>query len=414
MGLYGIVYEQKSKTYLIYDENDLNKQILENCTSLYKYRPSLYLINGVLQAWYGSNDTLIDQNVRYEQQYIDIINKGKFLIEWGYLDTNEMNNQEKQNLHAQQLKNQNKLIVVIPGVTASREEPYILNMISESLHQGFKVVLVNDRLYSRNSPAFHLNADNYYCYLEDLAGVINYIFQNTKYDEYYAIGHSLGANTLVRYLGSDHQNKFNAAISVANPWDLIAVSKNLSGFYDQYILQNRLHIMEQKKSDIEKQLSKITQYSINLNECMQSKTSMQFDDCFTKFVLGNYKHMDEYFDYMASHKVINNIDIPLLCLQSKDDPICNWESVPFDKFSQNKNVVLWISETGGHIGWYQGLYKPQRWYMKPCLEFINFISQNQNKNQNQGQIINRFSDKINQNQKYNNFLGQKKEMMIQN
>lgn len=75
-------------------------------------------------------------------------------------------------------------------------------MISECLKNGYKVVMYNDRLYSLNSSKFHLNDKNYYCYLEDLSSVFDYIFKENNYKEYYAIGHSLGANTLVRYLST--------------------------------------------------------------------------------------------------------------------------------------------------------------------------------------------------------------------
>lgn len=37
---------------------------------------------------------------------------------------------------------------------------------------------------------------------------------------FYAVGHSFGANTLVKYLGTHTENPFKGAVSVANPFDI--------------------------------------------------------------------------------------------------------------------------------------------------------------------------------------------------
>jgi len=29
---------------------------------------------------------------------------------------------------------------------------------------------------------------------------------------------------------------------------------------------------------------------------------------------------------------------------------------------------------GGHVGWFQGIFSPRRWYMKPTLEFLDALA----------------------------------------
>jgi len=35
----------------------------------------------------------------------------------------------------------------------------------------------------------------------------------------------------------------------------------------------------------------------------------------------------------------------------------------------NLNLFL-----GGHVGWFQGIFSPRRWYMKPTLEFLDALA----------------------------------------
>lgn len=58
--------------------------------------------------------------------------------------------------------------------------------------------------------------------------------------EIYGVGFSLGANHLIRYLGAHHHDHgMIAAVSVSNPFDVMATTVNLKyrcfGLYDKFI-----------------------------------------------------------------------------------------------------------------------------------------------------------------------------------
>lgn len=57
--------------------------------------------------------------------------------------------------------------MIIPGLTASSEEYYIVNMVSDALNNKYDVVVYNDRLYHTRD-AFSLPDIGYFC---------NFLFQ---------------------------------------------------------------------------------------------------------------------------------------------------------------------------------------------------------------------------------------------
>jgi predicted alpha/beta-fold hydrolase len=37
-------------------------------------------------------------------------------------------------------------------------------------------------------------------------------------------------------------------------------------------------------------------------------------------------------------------------------------------------MLLAVTRTGGHIGWYQGLKTPERWFVHPITEVFDYFS----------------------------------------
>ncbi len=72
---------------------------------------------------------------------------------------------------------------------------------------------------------------------------------------------------------------------------------------------------------------------------------------------------------------LKDVRIPLLCINSRDDPILHHSTIPFDEAKSNENIILLVTKTGGHVGWFEGFLNPKRWYIKPTLEFINAVSE---------------------------------------
>jgi predicted alpha/beta-fold hydrolase len=70
--------------------------------------------------------------------------------------------------------------------------------------------------------------------------IMQHLVKQFPNHKFYAIGHSLGANNLAKYLGFHNKDQpFDCAVLVSNPWDFIVASKYLNSISDYYIRHSR-------------------------------------------------------------------------------------------------------------------------------------------------------------------------------
>lgn len=109
--------------------------------------------------------------------------------------------------------------------------------------------------------------------------------------------------------------------------------------------------------------------NLNVEEIMRSRTIREFDDACTRRVF-NYTTVNNYYRDASSSRFIEHVRIPLLCFNALDDPIAVAEGIPYDEIKINPNVILATTDYGGHIGWFENVWRPTRWIVKPLAEFI--------------------------------------------
>ena len=90
-----------------------------------------------------------------------------------------------------------------------------------------------------------------------------------------------------------------------------------------------------------------------LNNCVTLK---DVDHCLTAKIFG-YDSADHYYSSVGCRKVLKDIKMPTLFIQASDDPVCGVESIPTDsEILDNKNVVLMVTNGGGHIGYFESIF----------------------------------------------------------
>lgn len=104
-----------------------------------------------------------------------------------------------------------------------------------------------------------------------------------------------------------------------------------------------------------------------------------FDDTFTCVAGGPppdfpLRSADEYYIYASSHKYLGRVTVPLLTINARDDPVVR--HVPTEN-TENGNVVMVLTGSGGHLGWFQGSSggEVDRWTTKPVLEWLRVMGE---------------------------------------
>ena len=192
------------------------------------------------------------------------------------------------------------------------------------------------------------------------------------------LGTSMGAGLLLKYAAKAGQNCVLRGIAAAGtPFDYAIIRQVLQnwwpyfGYSDQFIIAQVKERFYAAQPELITMKDELHEKGINLEEVANSKTSKEFDTKFTIRVCG-YESTEEYYNDASVVHALHKIQVPVLALSSKDDPIVSSKCIPYEKVRGNPNIVLAVTELGGHIGWYTGVV-PERWYAKPCLEFLDAL-----------------------------------------
>ncbi len=257
------------------------------------------------------------------------------------------------------------IIVILHGLEGSVESHYAKGMLRAAQRQGWRAVLAHFRTcggqLSRLPRAYH-SGDT-----QDFAELVKYLKVREPNTPIIAVGYSMGANVLLKWLGeSADQNPLDAAVAVSVPFELHKVSETiggvLSGKYEQYFLKplkrKILNILE--NHDL----------PLDVNQVIALRSLREYDDYVTAPLHG-FKDAKDYYTQCSSRYYLNRIAVPTLIIHSKDDPFMPRDIVPtLDEVSLS--VELEIYERGGHVGFITGWNPlwPKYWLEHRIPEYI--------------------------------------------
>lgn len=254
----------------------------------------------------------------------------------------------------------NAVIALFHGLEGSTERYYMVELTKKLVSNGFSVVGVNFRgcgSRMNNQPRFYHSGET-----NDYHTVFNWIHKQFPNQKLGAVGFSLGANALVKFLGEEKSNSpLEAAVAVSVPYDLrlgsILLSKGFHRIYEYYFLrtlQEKLEIKRQK-------YPKLPNFT--------GSTIFEFDDQVTSIIHG-FDGAEDYYEQCSARRFVENVKTDTLFIHSRQDPLCPVEAMPVDKINQNIFTDYIITEQGGHVGFWS---KPKGW-----LNFVieNYLSSN--------------------------------------
>ncbi len=257
-----------------------------------------------------------------------------------------------------------ELVLLVHGLEGSIQSHYAAGMFHTLEVQGYRPVLMHFRGCSgrdnRLDRAYH-SGDT-----ADIAAVVAHIASATNSRVYAAIGFSLGANALLKWLGeTGTDNPLAKAVAVSVPFKLHDAAKRLdqgfSRFYQQYLLRQlrskMMHKFTGKPSPIKVDVRKL-------------KSFWDYDEHVTAPLHG-FKGVDHYYTESSSHQYLKEIRIPTQIIHAVDDPFMFASSAPTaDEVSCSVERVL--CQRGGHIGFVSGKipFRAQYWHESKIIDFL--------------------------------------------
>ncbi|XP_069777820.1 phospholipase ABHD3 isoform X3 [Narcine bancroftii] len=242
--------------------------------------------------------------VKYRNELIQTADGGHVSLDW--------NDNENNDLYP--VSATRPTILILPGLTGTSKESYMLCMVKQSEILGYRCVVFNNRGVAGE----RLLTPRTYCAAntEDLETVISHVQNTFPQAPLMAAGVSMGGMLLLNYLGKiGQQTPLKAAVVFSIGWDVFActtsLEKPLNCILFNYYLTNCLQASIYRHRQI---LDKL----FNIDYIMKAKTIREFDERFTSVMFGYKTNADYYRDASPYHK-LKSIEVPVLCLNALDD-----------------------------------------------------------------------------------------------
>ncbi|KAI8320541.1 AB-hydrolase YheT, partial [Martensiomyces pterosporus] len=323
--------------------------------------PTPYLCSGILQTAYKAvTDFSVDKctDIKYDRETHIMSDRGTVSLDWYPSQCRDKHDRTP-------------IAIIMTGVGGSSRE-YCIRAIAKALADGplcYRAVVMNHRGSGRTpltSPLF--------CSIHDTGDIREMaLHMRMRYPNapLVAVGLSLGANVLAKYLGEEGSScPLAAAVTVGCPFDMTATGRLVDGdsLLSSYLVRPKLvnTLRRYLLSNEQGIQSGDTKY--DMDGIRRARFMHEIGDLVPVMTLG-MKNCWEYYDYASSSHVVDRICTPYLAINSLDDPVSAAEGVPVDKFRKNPNIALALVKYGGHLGFFTGM-QPKIWYLKPVVEFF--------------------------------------------
>lgn len=239
------------------------------------------------------------------------------------------------------------LVLLIHGLEGNSHSGYILESVRQLARRGMASVALNHRGCSgepnRSPRAYHSGETT------DLAFVMGWLADRFPGVPLGAVGFSLGANMLTKYLGERGQHPLRAGVVVSPPFDLGRGSDRMAEGFNQVYTQTFLRRLKRKT------VAKAALYEgiLEVPKVLAARTLREFDDAFLAPVYG-FRDAEDYYAQASSGQFLGGIGVPTLVVRAKDDPFFDPADIPYEVLKDNPSLTPVITEKGGHVGFWAG------------------------------------------------------------
>jgi predicted alpha/beta-fold hydrolase len=357
----------KNKSKILYLENENNKKILEVLGNI-DYTPSFYMPTCNLQLIYHQLSSRPD--MIFERNFINTDDGGLFSMDW-VVDPITENSFER-------------LLVILPGINGGTETGYMREIIQGYVEtQKYKIVIIHNRGISGTPlltpKPFHAS---FTCDLKLALSLLR-----SKYPDKFccAMGISMGANIFVKFFSQFHNydDYIKCFISISNPFNFVIVEQNLRGtFLDSFLRNSMVKYID--KHEVLQSIDGMWFYKlleIDYEKIKKTKSFREVDEHFTIKIHKQFSSVEDYYFKSSCCHDLDDLKINSFFINAKDDifsPVNDVDLKPCKIFNfilvtTNPNLMMLLTDTGGHVTFYHGIFTPKRWFIEKSKNYIDAI-----------------------------------------
>ncbi len=260
------------------------------------------------------------------------------------------------------------LLVLFHGLEGSSHGHYALAMMDALRQRGWRGVAVNFRGCSgeanRLARAYH-SGDS-----AEIKMILSYLKIQARGQSLYAVGISLGANAMLKWLGEsglEAQPVLSGAAAISAPVDLANAGARLDQGFNRYSY-TRHFLQSLRKKTLEK--IRTHRLPIALQDLQSANTLHAFDALYTAPIHG-FLSADDYWQRASSKPWLNSISVPTLIVHAHNDPFLPASTYLKDA-QLSTHIKLDLHAQGGHVGFVVGSFPGKlNWLPERVLDYFS-------------------------------------------
>lgn len=332
---------------LYYHPQGIFQNVLDGLPQLQKkYRPTPWLSNAHAHIVYFDLIKKHTTKLKYDAiETLEMSDGGVTAIAWFGLD----------------LPQDTPTILLLHTITGTPES--MSELVQDlSRYMGWRIALCLRRGHA-NLP-MPVPQINLFGSTQDLREQLLFIEHKLPESTLYAVGSSAGTGLLVRYLGEEGESTpLKAAFALCPGYNTETAFARVHPIYSQLMAKK---LMKKFIYPYRQTWDKLNRWQ----EILAVKNLSEFEQRY--FKMAGYNSYEQYNQATNPIYVFENIKIPLMILNSEDDPICHIQNLePHTETIQNMpNIVVVRTKKGSHCGFYQGLRGAESWATQLMADFF--------------------------------------------
>ena len=241
------------------------------------------------------------------------------------------------------------IALVLHGLEGHIRRPYAWGVLSRLFDRGVRGVGLNFRGCggepNRTHRFYHAGDTG------DLTFVAEHLVRRYPGRLIGAVGFSLGGSVILKYLGERGSDSLvSAAATICVPFDLAASCDRVSrgfmgGVYTTYFLRSLRRKVQAKRAMLDG--------IVDVERALHARSLRAFDEALTAPLHG-FAGAADYYARSDSRAFLARIQVPVLLIQSRDDPIASPDALPEAEARTNPHLVAAFAPGGGHVGFVGG------------------------------------------------------------
>uniref|UniRef100_A0A667ZUV5 Monoacylglycerol lipase ABHD2 n=1 Tax=Myripristis murdjan TaxID=586833 RepID=A0A667ZUV5_9TELE len=274
-------------------------------------------------------------------------------------------------------------MVICPGIGSHSEKNYVRTFVDHSQRQGYRCAVLN---HLGALPNIELTSPRMFTYgcTWEFANMVGYIKRAFPQTLLVVVGFSLGGNIVCKFLGENqsNQDRVLCCVSVCQGYSALRAQETFLQWDQCRRLYNFLLAYNMKKIILSHRSSLFGARSSKIEDADLSRlyaatSLMQIDDSIMRKFHG-YNSLKEYYERESCVHYIHNVTVPLLLVNSSDDPLVHQSllTIPRTLSEKKPNVMFAVTQHGGHLGFFEGAVlfpQPLTWMDKVIVDYADAI-----------------------------------------